>query len=120
MTCYPDVVLNPPSFGEPIVVDAKYKGTATKRIERVSADDLYEALAFLTAQRSSTAILVYPGGGVSPTEAATGTLIPFDEIRVGSCRVVGASVTTGGIGATNGPAEFGHRLGQGLLEVAAQ
>ena len=117
---YPDLVLNPPSFEEPIVVDAKYKGTATKRVERISADDLYEALAFLTAQRSRVAILLYPGGDFSSLEVEPGTLVTFDEILIDSKRIIGARVNTYGIGRSRGLAEFGRRLGQCLLKVARQ
>ena len=115
---YPDVVLNPPSFKEPIVVDAKYKGTATRPVEGIAAADLYEALAFLRAQRSRVAILIYPGGSPSSVEVEPGTLVPFDEVSIGSRRIIGARVSTGGVGRTRGLAEFGRRLGQCILEVA--
>ena len=115
---YPDVVLTPARFQEPIVVDAKYKGTAGRVADRVSNDDLYEVLAFLTAQRASVAVLIYPDGGLSPADTEPGALVPFDEVAVGSRRVVGARVSVKGIGQTRGFAEFGHRLGQHLLQIA--
>ena len=117
---YPDLVLSPPSLKETVVVDAKYKGTSARRVERIAATDLYEALAFLTAQRSSVAILVYPGGGLSSTKVEPGTLVPFDEVLIGSHRIIGASVSTGGVGRTRGLTEFGRRLGQSLLEAATR
>ena len=117
---YPDVVLNPPSFKEPIVVDAKYKGSAARRVEQVASDDLYEALAFLKAQQAKVAILVYPGGKLTSAELALGTVVPFDEISIGSLRVIGASVSIQGIGRTRGFAELGHRLGQSLLQMARE
>ena len=115
---YPDVVLNPPSFEEPIIIDAKYKGTATRRVDGIAAADLYEALAFLEAQRSSVAILLYPGGNPPSSEIEPGTLLPFEEISVGSHRVIGGTVSTGGIGRARGLVGFGLRLGQRLLAVA--
>ena len=115
---YPDFVLNPPSLGEPIVVDAKYKSAEGRRVERISADDLYEMLAFLMAQESRIAILVYPGGGLAPEEANPGTLSTFDEITIGSRRVVGATLSTSGIGKRYGYVEFGRKLAEGLLDIA--
>ena len=117
---YPDVVLNPPSFTEPIVIDAKYKGSAAGQVEQIAADDLYEALAFLKAQQARVAILVYPGGKLTPTELPLGTVVPFDEISMGSLCVMGASVSVQGIGRTRGFDEFGYRLGQSLLQLARQ
>ena len=115
---YPDFVLNPPSLGGPIVVDAKYKSTEGRTVERISADDLYEALAFLMAQNSRIAILVYPGGDLSSEEDDPGTLIPFEEITIGPQRVVGTTLNTSGVGKRNGYVEFGRKLAAGLLEIA--
>ena len=116
---YPDLVLNPPAVAYPIIVDAKYKGTATSPLKRISSDDLYEALAFLEAQQSSVAVLVYPGGSSLAEETDAGMLMPFDEVTVGSRRVIGASVSTNGVGRTRGLESFGRRLGECLLEVAS-
>ena len=112
----PDLVLNPPSFERPIVVDAKYKGTAVRPLKQVSSEDLYESLAFLEAQQCDVAVLVYPGGSLAE-RADTGMLIPFDEVTVGSRRVIGARVSTNGVGQTRGLEMFGHRLGQCILEI---
>ena len=114
---YPDVVLTPPSFNQPIIVDAKYKGTSSEPVQSISSDDLYEALAFLAAQRSNTAILIYPVCDLSSTDFEPGTLIPFDEVLINSYRIVGAAVSTSGIGRTHGLPDFGRRLGQGILDV---
>ena len=38
---FPDLVLTPPSLESPIVVDAKYKGTALKPLRQIASDDLY-------------------------------------------------------------------------------
>ena len=62
---FPDLVLTPPSMESPIVVDAKYKGTALNPLRQIASDDLYESLAFLEAQQSDVAVLIYPGGGSS-------------------------------------------------------
>ena len=115
---YPDFVLNPPSFGEPIVVDAKYKSVEGRAVERISAEDLYEMLAFLTAQESRIAILLYPGGALPAEEADPGTLLTFDEITIGTRRIVGATLSTSGIGRRYGYVEFGQRLTEGLLNIA--
>ena len=114
---YPDLVLNPPSVEGPIVVDAKYKGTRDRPIKQISSDDLYEALAFLEAQQCHVAVLVYPGSG-SSEQFDTGMLIPFDEVTVGSRQVIGANVSTNGVGQTRGLERFGHRLGQCILEIS--
>ena len=113
---YPDLVLNPPSAEGPIVVDAKYKGTAKGPIKQMSSDDLYEALAFLEAQQSHVAVLVYPGSG-SLEGFDTGMLIPFDEVTVGSRQVIGANVSTNGVGQTRGLEKFGRRLRECILKV---
>ena len=115
---YPDFVLNPPSLGEPIIVDAKYKSTGGRTVERISADDLYEALAFLMAQVSRIAILVYPSGDLSSEEVDTGTLKPFEEITIGPLRVVGTSLCVSGVGKRDGYVEFGRNLAADLLEIA--
>ena len=115
---YPDIVLTPPSLDQPIIVDAKYKGTSSGPVQSISSDDLYEALAFLTAQRTNTAILIYPLCDLSSRDREPGTLIPFDEVTISPYRIVGATVNTGGIGRTRGLADFGRRLGQDILEVA--
>ena len=117
---YPDIVLTPATLQEPIVVDAKYKGTAGRPADRVSNDDLYEVLAFLTAQHASVAVLIYPDGGLSPADTGPGALVPFDEVTVGSRRVIGAHVSVEGVGQTRGFAEFGYRLGQHLLQIARE
>ncbi len=111
----PDLVLNPPSVEGPIVVDAKYKGTATRPLKQISSDDLYEVLAFLQAQQSVVAVLVYPCCSSLEDKGDTGMLIPFDEVRVGSLRVIGASLITKGVGQTRGLAVLGRRLGECLL-----
>lgn len=113
----PDLVLNPPSAGRPIVVDAKYKGTAARPLTQIASEDLYESLAFMEAQGSDLAVLVYPGGS-STHGKDTGVLIPFDEAVVGSRRVVGASVSTSGVGQTGGLEMFGRHLGECILDVA--
>ena len=115
---HPDFVLNPPSLGRSIVVDAKYKSTEGRAVERISASDLYEALAFLTAQNSRIAILVYPGGDLTSEEVDPGTLKPFEEITVGPQRVVGTTLSTSGVGKRNGYVDFGRRLAADLLEIA--
>ena len=116
---YPDLVLNPPSAEGPIVVDAKYKGTADSPVRQISADDLYEALAFLEAQQSHVAVLVYPGGD-SLSSLSAGTLVPFDEVIVGMRRVIGATVSTNGVGQTRGLEKFGRQLGHDILKYAMQ
>ena len=113
---YPDLVLDPPSIEGSVVVDAKYKGTAERPIKQISSDDLYEALAFLEAQQSHVAVLVYPGSG-SLKDFGAGMLVPFDEVTVGSRQVIGANVSTNGVGQTRGLEKFGRRLGECILEV---
>ncbi len=116
---YPDVVLCPPTYPASIVVDAKYKGTATRPVDRISNDDLYEVLAFLSAQDSELAILLYPGGPAGTEYEGPGVGEVFDEVTVGTCRVMGVRVSTAGIGKSNGFAEFGHRLTQLILNLAS-
>lgn len=115
---YPDFVLNPPSLGEPIVVDAKYKSDRGRAVERISTDDLYEMLAFLIAQQSRIAILLYPSGGLPLGETNPGTLLIFDDIAIGPRRVVGATLSTSGIGTRYGYFEFGRKLAEGLINIA--
>lgn len=115
---FPDLVLTPPSLEKPIVVDAKYKGTALKPLRQIASDDLYESLAFLEAQHSDVAVLVYPGGGSSSQQQDTGLLTQFDEVKVGSRRVVGVTVCTNGIGRRRGLESFGRRFGECLLDIA--
>ena len=113
----PDLVLNPPSVELPIVVDAKYKGTAVRPLKQIASEDLYESLAFLEAQQCDVAVLVYPGSSLAE-QIDIGMLMPFDEVTVGSRRVIGARVSTNGVGRARGLAVFGRRLGESLLEVA--
>ena len=102
-----------------MVVDAKYKGTAVKPLRQIASDDLYESLAFLEAQQSDVAVLVYPGGGSSSQHQDTGLLTQFDEVKVRSRRVIGVTVCTNGIGRRRGLELFGRRLGECLLEIAS-
>ena len=117
---YPDIVLDPPALGETVVVDAKYRRTPGRNINRISSDDLYEALAFLTATRSTVAVLVYPSGDriSANEEVKLGMLFPFDRVSIGLQHVVGATVSTNGVGETNGFVEFGRRLSECLLDLA--
>ena len=116
----PDNVLYPPSFGQPLIVDAKYKGSSTKATGAIESADLYQVLAYCRAYGSTVGILVYPAGDPPATEIATGAVTLFEEVVVDSCRVIGATVNTHGIGRTHGFAEFGRALGQGLLGIAGQ
>ena len=116
----PDVVLNPPSPVGAIVVDAKYKGSSLRPIETIVRADLYEALGFLTAARSNVAILVHPGGDRPAGNTETGAVTTFDEVVIGSRRVIGATVNTRGIGRADGLAAFGRMLGQSLIDIASR
>ena len=49
-----------------------------------------------------------------------GLLTQFDEVKVGSRRVIGATVCTNGIGRSRGLELFGRRLGTCLLEIAGR
>ncbi|MCY4091470.1 MAG: hypothetical protein OXF62_11680 [Caldilineaceae bacterium] len=115
---YPDLVLTPPSLHEPVIIDAKYKGTAAVPIQSISSEDLYEALAFLTAQQCSTAILIYPVCTLSSSDSEPGALTQFDEVEIASNRIIGATMTIQGVGHTQGFADLGRRAGQGILEFA--
>ena len=116
----PDYVLNPPSFGQPLIVDAKYKGSPTKGTGTIASADLYQILAYCRAYGSTVGILVYPASDPPAAEIATGAVRLFEEIVVDSYRVIGATVNTQGIGRTHGFADFGRALGQGLLGIAGQ
>lgn len=115
---YPDIVLHPASSAEPIVVDAKYKGSAVTPLRQVSSGDLYEALAFLESQHASVAILIYPGTRGDSTSTTCGALSIFDEVVSGGRTVIGATVDVHGIGARHGLIHFGRRLTQDILEIA--
>lgn len=109
----PDFVLNPPSLGETVVVDAKYKGTYSEPVRAIDSDDLYEMIAFLTAARSRIGLLLYPGGG----SYAPGTVLPFDRVAIGSTWIIGANVITSGIGQSNGLNIFARTLKDCLATI---
>ena len=116
----PDVVLNPPLPAGAIVIDAKYKGSSLNPTKTIDRDDLFEALGFLTAAGSNVAILIYPGGDRLVGSTETGAVTIFDEVVIGSRRVIGATVSTRGIGRADGLAAFGRMLGQSLLDIASR
>ena len=115
---YPDIVLTPSLMHKSIIVDSKYKGTTSRPLNSISTNDLYEALAYLTAQRSNIAILIYPDCNFPSANDKTGTVKPFDEVIIDSQHIVGVTVTTRGIGRAHGLEDFGRHLGQGILTIA--
>ena len=115
---YPDIVLTPSLLQRSIVVDAKYKGTSATPLNSISTNDLYEALAFLTAQKSNIAMLIYPACNLLSTDEKTGTVTQFDEVIIDSHHIIGVTVNTRGIGRTHGLEEFGRRLGHSILKIA--
>lgn len=117
---HPDIVLKPTSHEEPIVVDAKYKGSAASQTKSISSGDLYQALAFLQALEGRLAILVYPGGEPTASSFGLGTLAPFESVHVDSRCVIGANVCIAGVGSTGGLQKFGSQLGHCILEIAEQ
>jgi hypothetical protein len=108
----PDVAVGePPSF----LADAKYK-TRLDRPTAITETDLYEALAFAAAAEVGVVVLIYPQAatsGVSP--AACGTTQVFEEIRVGSRRIVGVHVELRGLARAGGLHQFAERLADGVL-----
>ena len=115
---HPDFVLNSSVLSEPIVVDAKYKATEFVSTRTISSQDLYEALAFLTALGSKTAFLVYPSGELSRSGVDAGKVEVFDVVNVESRRIFGVRVSTSGVGRPHGLADFGYNLGHSLLKLA--
>ena len=109
----PDFILNPPALGEPVIVDAKYKGTYLEPVKTIDSNDLYEMMAFLSAAHSRIGIILYPGDG----PYKTGTLIPFDKVSIGSSWIIGANVVTAGIGQANGLNTFGRTLRDCLTKM---
>jgi len=114
---YPDIVLRPASSNLPIVVDAKYKGTAVAPIRQVGSADLYEAIAFLESLDARTALLIYPGTRGGDSASACGALSVFDEVVTGKRTVIGATVDIHGLGARDGLMHFANRLTKDLLEI---
>ena len=113
----PDLVLAPPGCRTRIVVDAKYKGSATDPKTVIDRGDLYEAMGFLEAAQTRVAILIHPelNGG---SAAEMGSVRPFDEVVIGQRRVIGVTVNTRGVGRSEGMSDFGNRLGQSILRIA--
>lgn len=106
----PDVVVEVPT--STVVVDAKYKG-GPDREYRVSNEDLYEALAFMRAAKSTKAVLLYPADAADPP-LAVGTTELFEEITVDAMSVVGARVTVQGLSQSGGLSAFAQRVGAWL------
>ena len=115
----PDFVLYSDSLSEPIVVDAKYKGTSDHPIARIDRADLYEALGFLAAAGSSIAILLYPAGGSDSPAMETGSVTMFHKVQIGTKQIIGAVVEMRGISRFGGMTEFSQRLGHDLLAITA-
>lgn len=76
----PDALLHHPN-GKRVLVDAKYKGRTDKG-QRISAGDLYEALAFLEASSLDAIDLVYPLVGSQSPPLPVGTSVILDTVRV--------------------------------------
>ena len=114
----PDILLDPPSLSDTIVVDAKYKGRLSEPLTVISRADIYESLGFMIAANSNLSILVYPDSAVD-TAVDIGTIAIFDEVVIEERRVIGVVVNIRGIGRGRGFTEFANQFGQSLLEIAA-
>lgn len=95
----PDI--SPVSGGAvPFLLDAKYK-TRLGRRPRISASDLYEALAFLRATNAKRMFLLYPALH-SPDKLPLGAWRAFDEVKVDDSVVEGFAIQVQGLAQRGG------------------
>lgn len=116
MNVYPDIVVsNKNGTSVILVVDSKYKTRIDGRKSRIVESDVYESLAFMKATNCSSTVLLYPmRGGLS--ERRTGSISVFEEVKVGSTRVIGVEVDCRGISET-GFASFAAKLAHGIRGI---
>lgn len=115
----PDLMLRPPSYPRPILVDAKYQGRIDRSSQRVDAADLYEALAFAHAAGCSEVVLAYPATPRKQPTVAPGIVNIFERIVVEDVRVIAVEVAVAGISDRGGFQGFVQNLATGI-EVAAK
>ncbi|HEX8464625.1 MAG TPA: hypothetical protein VF627_08405 [Abditibacterium sp.] len=97
-------------------VDAKYKGRFTEGTTQppISATDLYESVAFMSAMNVARIVLIYPQRAQGSVQ--TGHAVPFEQILVEGKKVIGVTLDVRGIAKGDG---F-RRFASGSAEIANQ
>ncbi len=95
--------------GRLAVLDAKYKGRADQS-PSVAPSDLYEALAFADATGQQKVTLLYPRPTDGDAPLPVGSTEIFDEIKVGSCIILGVTVECRGISERGAFVDFAKGL----------
>jgi 5-methylcytosine-specific restriction enzyme subunit McrC len=75
----------------PVLVDAKYKGSAV-RTRRIGEADVYESLAFLEGAGAKRILLIYPRVPRGRQLLAPGTCEVFEKVTVGDRTILGLEV----------------------------
>ena len=110
----PDLTLDLPAG--PLLVDAKYKGRASRQLDAVSAADLYEAFAFARSAKLKKIVLVFPRGSAL-ARTAVGTVEQFDAVEIEGLQVVGVHVECRGLAARGAFPIFARGLADSLSSI---
>jgi len=112
----PDLLVRIPGVKRPVIVDAKYKKRGDDSVI-TNSTDAYEALAFLRAANSRTAVLLYPEDAEETLDLVVGFVRIVEVISVGKNRIVAAKVNTRDLGATKGVELFATTIAEGVRQI---
>ena len=115
----PDIQLTT-STNRAVVVDAKYKRREESGKNITSPADVYEALAFLTATKSTLAILLYPDTSSTVNGNSLGLIRQVEAISIGNRRIIAAALTTHGLAQADGLSIFGATAQRGISQLIAE
>lgn len=103
----PDIIVLDSNSGHyKFILDAKYKGNIEKSKNRISEEDLYEAMAFALSTKCNKVFLAYPSNPVKG--AQLGDINIFEKLVIDQIIVIGIEINIMGISERNGFAKFIH------------
>jgi len=100
-----------------LIADAKYKGRVGDERNRISEEDLYEALAFASATKHRQIVLLYPAVPREEGVGEIGTTVIFERVVVEDIEIVGMEVEVRGISRTGGLLEFSKKLAASMRSL---
>jgi hypothetical protein len=109
---YPDLIVKASLTHAGFIIDAKYKVVDSDG-SRISEADIYEAMAFSHATGLPHVVLLYPNSNTA-LEHATGTVSLFENLQIGSTRILGAHIEVRGISTRQGLTSFSAGLKSGI------
>jgi 5-methylcytosine-specific restriction enzyme subunit McrC len=118
LSVFPDCVIENRGSRPRVLLDAKYKGHVEKGTTRISEADIYEALAFARAAGCEVVILAYPVLSICP-QVTVGSCSGFEQIKVGSIKVIGVQIEARGIATSGALQLFAATMADHLTKIIA-